>query len=53
MTDMEKQIADCVNLIEQGATPQDVRDLGFAAGAVRGAVLRIQINEQEARHEQG
>ena len=41
----EKQIAACVNLIEQGATPQDARDIGYADGAVQEAIKQVRAEK--------
>lgn len=36
--EMRDQIRQCIRLSEAGATPQDLRDLGYGAAAVLGAM---------------
>lgn len=42
----ERQIAACVNLIREGYTPADIRDIGYADGAVQEAIKRIQGGDE-------
>lgn len=37
---MEKQIRDCENLLAQGYSAADIREIGYADRAIREAILR-------------
>lgn len=47
MTDMEKQIRDCENLLAQGYSAAEMRWIGFADRAIREAILRAIQEDHE------
>jgi hypothetical protein len=45
--DQEYQITECAREMEHGATPADLRAKGYAVGAIREAILRINAQRKE------
>lgn len=40
--EQRKQVDACKRMIEAGATPADLRDMGFAEGAIQCALREVQ-----------